>query len=153
MTGLKHVNAAGTRVYMGVLTGGVDIHETLAGLAARHHIQAATFDLLGGLHSVSLRGIDFATGQRGDALTIEGTLEVTAGHGTISLLDGQPYVHLHTVIAYRDSQHPGQVQVVAGHVSASAAFAIEVTITAYDGSPVERGLHPATGLMLWQTGG
>ena len=76
-------------------------------------------------------------------------LEIIAGHGTISLLDGSPHIHLHLTLAYRDERSPTGIQVIGGHAAKAIAFAVEFTLTAYDGAPLHRAKHGGTGLMLW----
>ena len=147
---LKQVNPQGTRVFMGTLTDGADIHAALVEVATRHNIQTATFDLLGGLHEVEFRAFDFHSQQRQTPLRLARPQEIVAGHGTITLLEGQPQVHLHLVVAYQDAAAtPHPIVVLAGHASRAIAFAIEFTLTAYDGHPVHRTHHAGTGLMLW----
>ncbi len=148
-TTLQHVNPQATRVFMGTLTGNVDLHAALREAAAAHHIQTATLDLLGGLREVEFRAFDFNSQQRKPPLVITRPLEIVAGHGTIALLDGNPHVHLHLTVAYQDPAAPQGIVVLAGHAARAVAFAVEFTLTAYDGNPVHRALHPATGLMLW----
>lgn len=145
----QHVNPAGTRVFMGTLTDGVDLLDALADVARRLDVQTGTVELLGGLTMLELRAFDFASGQRRPPLTLHGALEVVAGHGAISLLDGAPHVHLHLAVAVQDEAAAHGVSIVAGHVTAARAFAVEFTLTAHDGAPVQRSPHPATGLALW----
>jgi predicted DNA-binding protein with PD1-like motif len=148
-TTLCHVNPHGTRTYMGTLTDGAPLHETLAACALRQGIQAATFDLLGGLHTLELTAYDFTTQARLVPLTFSGALEIVAGHGTISLLDNAPHVHLHVVVAYRDAAAPTGITLVGGHAAHATAFAVEFTLHAYDGPGVRRAPHAGTGLQLW----
>jgi predicted DNA-binding protein with PD1-like motif len=146
---LKHVNPSGTRVFMGTLTEDADVHASLIEVAEKHGIQTATFELLGGLQEVEFRAFDFDSQQRKAPLHFKRALEIVSGHGTISLLDGKPHVHLHLAVAYQDSESPNGIVVLAGHAAKALAFAIEFTLTAYDGNPVHRSLDKGTGLMLW----
>lgn len=146
---LQHVNPQATRVFMGTLTGDADLHAALAEVAAAHNIQTATFDMLGGLREVEFRAFDFDSQQRKPPLNFKRALEIVAGHGTIALLDGKPHIHMHLAVAYQDPAAPHGIVVVAGHAARAVAFAVEFTLTAYDGAPVHRALHAATGLMLW----
>lgn len=149
-TTLSQVNPQGTRVFMGTLTDEADVHAALVEVAIRYHIQTATFDLLGGLHEVEFRAFDFNSQQRQAPLRLQRPQEIVVGHGTIALLEGQPQVHLHLVVAYQDAAAtPHPIIVLAGHASRAIAFAVEFTLTAYDGRPVHRAHHPGTGLMLW----
>ena len=145
----RQVNPAGTRVFMATLTDDADVHESLALLATGFDVQTATIELLGGLTRVEFTAYDFATQTRHPPLTFERPLEIVAGHGTISMLEGTHHVHLHLTVAFRDDDAPHGIAIVAGHAAQATAFAIEATITAYDGAPVERAMHKGTGLKLW----
>lgn len=146
---LQHVNPQFTRTFMGTLTDNADVHASLTEVAEKHNIQTATFELLGGLREVEFRAFDFDSQQRKAPLNFKRALEIVAGHGTISILDNKPHVHLHLAVAYQDSESPNGIVVLAGHASKAIAFAIEFTLTAYDGNPVHRAKHEGTGLMLW----
>ena len=148
-TTLKHVNPTSTRVFMGTITDEADIHASLLEVAEKHGIQTATFELLGGLREVEFRAFDFDSQQRKAPLHFKRALEIVAGHGTISLFDNKPNVHLHLAVAYQDSEFPNGIVVLAGHCAKATAFAIEFTLTAYDGNPVHRAMDKGTGLMLW----
>jgi predicted DNA-binding protein with PD1-like motif len=146
---LQHVNPQLTRVFMGTITDDADAHAALLEIAEKHNIQAATFELLGGLREVEFRAFDFDSQQRKAPLHFKRALEIVAGHGTIAMLDNKPHVHLHLAVAYQDPESPNGIVVLAGHVTKATAFAIEFTLTAYDGNPVHRSKHEGTGLMLW----
>ena len=146
---LQQVNPTRTRVYMGTITDDADIHESILAVAEKHGIQTATFELLGGLREVEFRAFDFDSQQRKAPLHFKHALEIVAGHGTIAMLDGKPHVHLHLAVAYQDSETPNGIVVLAGHCAKAIAFAIEFTLTEYEGNPVHRAKHEGTGLMLW----
>jgi predicted DNA-binding protein with PD1-like motif len=148
-TTIKQVNPSGTRVFMGTITADSDVHNALTEVAEKHNIQTATFELLGGLREVEFRAFDFDSQQRKAPLHFKRALEIVAGHGTIAMLDNKPNVHLHLAVAYQDASAPNGIVVLAGHVTKATAFAIEFTLTAYDGNPVHRSLDTGTGLMLW----
>lgn len=134
---------------MGTLTNNADVHASLIEAVEKHNIQTASFDLLGGLREVEFRAFDFDSQQRKAPLNFKRPLEIVAGHGTIAMLDNKPHVHLHLAVAYQDSESPNGIVVLAGHASKAIAFAIEFTLTAYDGNPVHRAMDKGTGLMLW----
>lgn len=146
---MKLVNATNTHVYMGTLTGGVEIVAALRETAVSHQIQTATIDLLGGLTEVELTAYDFVAQQRLAPVVVKRPLEIISGHGTISLLDGQPHVHLHLALAVREETAAHGINVIGGHCARALAFAVEFTLTAYDGTPMRRALHEETGLLLW----
>ena len=146
---MRQVNPTGTRVFMGTITDGVNVHEALAEVVVQHNIQTATFEMLGGLHEVELTAYDFVHQVRLEPIVLQRPLEIIAGHGTISLLEGQPHFHMHLAVSFRDEVAPYGIAVVGGHAARATAFAIEFTLTAYDGDPVHRAVHPSTGLKLW----
>jgi predicted DNA-binding protein with PD1-like motif len=148
-TTIKHVNPSNTRVFMGTITEDSDVHIALAEVAEKHEVQTATLELLGGLREVEFRAFDFDSQQRKPPLHFKRALEIVAGHGTISMLDNKPHIHLHLAVAYQDPEAPNGIVVLAGHCAKAIAFAVEFTLTAYDGNPVHRSKHEGTGLMLW----
>lgn len=146
---IQHVNPLATRVYMGTLTEGETLHQAFADIATNLAFTAATFELLGGLTEVEFTAYDFVAKERMPAITHTGAMEIVAAHGTISLLDHQPHVHTHLTVAYRDPAAPNGIAILAGHAARAVVFAVEFTLTAYDGAPVHRALDTATGLNLW----
>lgn len=145
----RHVNTQMSRVFMGTITGRAHLHDALAAFAQDHDIYTATFELLGGLHEVELTAYDFETQERLRPLTFSRPMEIIAGHGTISQLDGAPHVHTHLTLSFRDENAPHGIAVIGGHAARALAFAVEFTLTAYDGRVIQRKRHPETGLKLW----
>lgn len=144
---IQQVNPAGSRVYMGVLTGGVLLHDALASAAREVGARTASFDLLGGLTEADLTAYDFTTQARLPAVTLRGALEICAGHGTISLMpDGALHVHTHLMLGWRADE---VLHTAGGHCARAVVYAVEFTLCVYDGAPMRRTLHPPTGLMLW----
>jgi uncharacterized protein len=148
---MKLVNSQNTRVYMGTLTGGVEIMAALRKMSVSHQIQTATINLLGGLTEVELSAYDFVAQRRLEPVVVKRPLEIIAGQGTISLLDEQPHVHLHLALAWREETAVQGISVIGGHCARALAFAVEFTLTAYDGAPMRRVWHEDTGLLLWET--
>lgn len=149
-TSLAQVNTQATRVFMGTITDEEYIHEALAKIAKKENIRAATFELLGGITSAELSEYNFQIRERNPSLFYFRPLEIIAGHGTISMLDDEPHIHLHLTLSYQDDDGTDSgVVVIGGHVVKAKAFAVEFTLTAYDGVPVHRAMHEGTGLKLW----
>ena len=146
---IRQVNPAGMRVFFGTITSGESIHQAMVTVATTHNITTATFKLLGGLQSIEFTAYDFVKQTRHEPMVIETAMEIVGGHGTISLLEGAIHTHMHLVVSYRDEQSPTGVHIVGGHVAKANAFAVEFSLMAYDGVPVERGFNPETGLQLW----
>lgn len=143
---VRQLSLTETRVFMGTLTDGMSIHAGLKEVALTNNIHTATFDMLGGLHAIELTAYDFERQERLAPVLLRRPMEIIAGHGTISQLHGEPHIHLHLAVSYREGE---KIHVVGGHVAKAEAFAVEFTLTAHGGTPVKRGLHEKTGLMLW----
>ena len=148
-THIRQVNPQGNRVFMATITDGDLLHEALVDFAKQHNIQTATFEMLGGLHEVEFTAYDFVKQERQPPLTHRGAMEIIAGHGTISQLDGEPHIHIHLALSFRNETATHGIDVIGGHAARAVAFAVEVTLTAYDGAPVHRQLDHSTGLNLW----
>lgn len=149
MIHIKHVNPQGGRVYMGTLTDGAALHDSLQQTAEALNIQTATFELLGGLHEVQFTAYNFETQTRMAPITIKRPMEIVSGHGTISQLEDGLHIHTHLTISFRDTSAAYGMTILGGHAAYARCFAVEFTLTSYDGDPVERGMHESTGLKLW----
>lgn len=150
---IRQVNPQGTRVYMGTLTGGVDLHSSLSDVMQRLQGASATFELLGGLSEAEFTAYDFTRQTRQPARVVSGAFEIVAGHGTISWLDDLPHVHTHLLLTARDETAPQGVFVIGGHCARATVYAVEFTLTVYDGERVTRQNDAATGLKLWSLHG
>ncbi len=146
---LAYINTQSTRVFMGTLTNGQNIHEAFAQIADSKNIQAATFEMLGGLTEVEFTEFDFINKIRKEPLVFVRPLEILSGHGTISRLNGEAHVHSHLTLSFRDEYAPNGISVIGGHAARAIAFAVEFTLTVYDGVPVNRQMHEGAGLQLW----
>ena len=146
---LAHINSQSTRVFMGTLTSGEAIHVAFAKIANAEKIHAGTFEMLGGLTEVKFTEYDFINKTRKPPLVFARPLEILSGHGTISRLNGEPHVHMHLMLSFRDESAPNGISIIGGHAARAIAFAVEFTLTVYDGVPVNRAMHEGTGLQLW----
>lgn len=149
MISLSQVNTHSTRVFMGTFTNGEAIHDAFAKIANAQNIHAATFEMLGGLTEVEFTEYDFINKIRKPPLVFARPLEILSGHGTISRLKNEPHIHTHLILSFRDESAPNGITFIGGHAARAIAFAVEFTLTAYDGVPVNRSLHEGTGLQLW----
>ena len=120
-----------------------DLYESVSGYATDLGIEAAWVNFLGAVRSASLRYYDQAAKTYGDYVLDE-PLEVVAGVGNVSLLDGEPFLHIHAALSTEDGSGYG------GHVNVGTiVFAIEVAIQELDGDPLVRRADDCTGLNLW----
>lgn len=146
---LAHVNTKATRIFMGTFTNGEVFHEAFAKIAESQNIHAATFEMLGGLMEVEFTEYDFINKIRKPPLVFARPLEILSGHGTISRLNDEPHIHTHLTLSFRDESAPNGIAIIGGHAARAIAFAVEFTLTVYDGLPVNRAMHEGTGLQLW----
>jgi len=149
MITLSQINTQSTRVFMGTLTNGEAIHDAFAKITRAQNIRAATFEMLGGLTEVEFTEYDFINKIRKPPVIFTRPLEILSGHGTISKLNDEPHVHTHLTLSFRDESAPNGISIIGGHAARAIAFAVEFTLTVYDGVPVNRAMHEGTGLQLW----
>jgi len=120
-----------------------DLYDTVTEYVRDHRIEAAAVSFLGAVRRASLRYYDQQAKQYVD-FTIDEPLEVVSGVGNVSLLDGEPFLHIHA--AFSDERGGGH----GGHVnSGTVVFALEVTIASLEGKAPERRPDDCTGLTLW----
>lgn len=120
-----------------------DLYDAITGYVREHRIEAAWVTFLGAVKRASLRYYDQENKQYVD-FSIDEPLEVLAGVGNVSLLDGEPFLHIHAAFADDDGIGRG------GHInSGTVVFALEVSIQVLDGEPPERFPDDCTGLTLW----
>jgi predicted DNA-binding protein with PD1-like motif len=146
---LARINTQSTRVFMGTFTNGEAIHDAFAKITNAQHIRVATFEILGGLTEVEFTEYDFINKTRKPPLVFARPLEILSGHGTISRSSDAPHVHTHLTLSFRDESAPNGISIIGGHAARAIAFAVEFTLAAYDGVPVNRSMHEGTGLQLW----
>ena len=131
------------RVHLLRLATGGDVYDDITDYIGSLRIEAATVSLLGAVQRASLRYYDQDEKAYRD-FVIDEHLEVAAGVGNVSLLDGEPFLHVH--VALSDAAGRGY----GGHLnSGTTVFAIEVAISELDGVPPVRLPDDCTGLSLW----
>lgn len=131
------------RRFIGRLPNGEDLIATIQAFCDDHSIQMATFSVIGAVSSVTLGTYD----QRQHVyvtFTETSSLEIITCTGSVSLMDGSPFVHSHIVLGNKDGN------VMGGHLfSETILFAGEIDLQELSGKPLERGYDDTTGLMLW----
>jgi hypothetical protein len=77
-------------------------------------------------------------------LELEKRLEVAGMWGNVSLLNGEPIVHVHIVLADETGRCYG------GHLAdGTMVFNLEILLTTLSGPPVVRKMDPEIGLTIW----
>ena len=134
------------RVLMGRLPPGTDLLEGIVALCVRERVQCAHLSLLGALTHSALGWYE-PEGRCYHRFEVDGIAEILHGSGNISLLDGQPFPHVHLTLSQ------GEQRTFGGHLMpGSLIFVAEVQLLCYVGPPLQRELDPVTGLKLWPVG-
>lgn len=127
------------------LERGEEVFATLMSFCDREGIQAATFSALGAVKDAKLGYYDLATKQYGSK-EYKDDHEVASMTGNVALVDGKPFLHIHTVLS---GAAPGtENQCIGGHLfAATVAVTLEVHLTVYE-EPLTRTLDERIGLKL-----
>ena len=132
------------RRFVGRLPHGKDLITSIEDFCKASSIQMATFSVIGAVSSATLGAYDqkqqvYAT------FTQEETLEIVTCTGNISLMDENPVVHAHIVLANLEGK------TIAGHLfSETILYAGEIDLQELTGKPLKRAYDDTTGLMLWE---
>ncbi len=130
-------------VHLVRLDCGEDLYDGITEFVRERGILAAAVNCLGALTRASLRYYHQEERRYVD-FDLERHLEVVAGVGNVSMLDGDPFLHLHVALADADGKAYG------GHVNVGCeVFALEATIWELAGDPPVREPDDCTGLTLW----
>ncbi len=127
------------------LTHGADLLAELEAACAEAGAKAAAVELIGAVSALTL-GYYHQDRKEYETQRFEGAWEIASAVGNVSVVDGDPFVHVHVVASGADGR------CVGGHlVEGSTVFAAEAAITALEGhAPPERELDGQTGLKLWR---
>jgi predicted DNA-binding protein with PD1-like motif len=119
-----------------------DLVQSITELARSKGIEVGSFTALGALKSARLGCYD----QRGHEyreIKIDSPHEMASCVGNISLKDGEPFAHIHVVLAHE----AGNTK--PGHLLEGIVFAAEVHLRQLEGPKLERKYDEVTGLSLW----
>jgi len=139
------------RIREGVVTGRLEkgdvLPDALLDVCREHGVRAGWLFAIGAVSSISIT----AYAQKGqrylENVEASGDIEVLSLAGNVSLLDGEPFLHLHVVAA---KEEDGQMQPIAGHLVRAEVFALEFLILPVSGVALERSYDELTGLKLWR---
>ena len=127
------------------LDHGAEIIGQITDLARERKIKAAAISAIGALSRADLGFYDQA-GQEYRVRAVEGPVEIASCTGNISLLEGEPFVHAHAVLA--DSS----CYILAGHLVRGTIFAAELYLNELAQADLNRAHDSQTGLKLWAGG-
>ena len=130
--------------YVMRLDPGEEIVEQLTVLAERENVRLGCVSALGAANDVTI-GI-FSTGEKQyHSRRYQGDFEISALVGSVTRMEGKPYLHLHITIG-----NPVTGEVHAGHLtSCTISATLELFLQVWDGQ-VGRKFSDQVGLNLFQ---
>jgi len=119
-----------------------DLVQSITELARSKGIEAGSFTAIGALKRAKLGYYDQKNHEYRE-IKIDSPHELASCTGNISLKDGEPFAHVHVVLA----DEAGNTK--AGHLLKGIVFAAEVHLRQLKGPKLERKYDEVTGLSLW----
>jgi uncharacterized protein len=141
---MKYVRVAGDRgerVFAVVFDRGDDLLAELQRFISGERIANGRLTGIGGFSSATLGYFD-REGKEYEPIPIEEQVEVLSLLGTIALMDGKPFTHMHATVGHRGGSVSG------GHVRAATVWpTLEMFVDEYNGE-LHRKLVPEVGAAL-----
>ena len=129
--------------YMVRMDRGEEIMEQLMAFCVREHIMLARVEAIGAADQAELGVYDLA-GQTYHTEALHGFMEITNLSGSVTAMNGKPYIHLHATLA--DQHHA----VHGGHVlNMRVGATCEMFVRVMEGS-VCRKKEDTLGINLWE---
>ncbi|MFH1729298.1 MAG: DUF296 domain-containing protein [Pseudomonadota bacterium] len=140
--------ANNTRIFIGRLGFAKDVIEEFIRLSKENDIQAAWLQGIGALTMASVTEYDPFAAAYKEPIVFNKTIEIISLKGNISILDGEPFVHIHLHGSYFGDDN--KIELVSGHLVKSEIFATEFKIEVFDDVELTRSFDSETGLNLWK---
>lgn len=132
----------GSRIFIRLELGD-EVHSSLTEVATREAVSGGWFSGIGKASDVEL-GYYNLERKDYDRTPVAGDVEVASVTGSLGLVDGKPFVHLHAVVSDPTGVTRG------GHLFRAVTSAtLEFVLLVADG-PIERTSDEETGLNLWR---
>jgi len=125
------------------LKSDADLVQSITELARSRRIEAGSFTAIGALKRARLAYYDQKNHEYRE-IKVDSPHELASCTGNISLKDGDPFVHVHVVLA----DETGNTR--AGHLLEATVFAAEVHLHQLTGPKLERKHDEVTSLSLWE---
>lgn len=119
-----------------------DVVQSITELAKNKGIEAGIITAIGALKRAKLGYYDQRSHEYRE-MKIDSPHEMASCMGNVSLKDGEPFTHVHVVLADEN----GNTR--AGHLLEGIVFAAEVQLCQLEGPKLERKYDEVTGLSLW----
>lgn len=134
----------GGRILMGRLGHRGDLLAELTAVCQKENICLGRISAIGAVSQARLGFYDQITRQY-LTLTIDHAMEIASLLGNVSLKDGEPFAHVHVVLADAEGRS------YSGHLQpATLVFACEFIIEELHGTELLREPDTDTGLSLWK---
>ena len=138
---MQFKNCDGT--YFVSLDPGEEILSSLQEFCCQTGLKLATIQAIGAINEVTV-GVFHPAEKRYESKNYSGDFEITSLLGTVTEVDGKPYLHLH--INFADQSN----QVLGGHLNkAVVSAACEIVVEPKNGA-VDRYHSATVGLNLWK---
>ena len=132
----------GSRIFIRLELGD-EIHSSLAEVASREAASGGWFSGIGAASEVEL-GYYSLERKDYDRTLVAGDVEIASASGSLGLVDGKPFVHLHAVVSDRTGVTRG------GHLFRAVTGATLEFVLLIAERPIERTRDEETGLNLWR---
>jgi predicted DNA-binding protein with PD1-like motif len=132
----------GSRIFIRLELGD-QVHSSLAEIAGREGVSGGWFSGIGAASDVEL-GYYHLDQKDYDRTRIAGDVEIASASGSLGVVDGKPFVHLHAVVSDRECVPRG------GHLFHAVSAATLEFVLLVAQAPIERTEDEETGLKLWR---
>lgn len=124
---------------------GAELLSFLKEFARKNEIKKAAVFAIGSFEDATLAYYDLET-RRYEPIEVKERTELVSLSGNISLMDGEPFPHVHAVLSRRDGS------TVGGHLMRASVFMVELYVTEVPGPLLERKPWEH-GLKVWELEG
>jgi uncharacterized protein len=132
----------GDRIFIR-LDMGDEVHPSLIAIAERERVFGGWLSGIGAASGVELGHYSIERKDY-DRLQVEGDVEIASASGTLGLVDGKPFVHLHAVVSDRTCATQ------SGHLFRAVTGATLEFVLLVSEAAIDRTRDEATGLNLWR---
>ncbi len=124
------------------LNPGLDLVQSLTEIARDTGIETASLAAIGALKQAKLGYYD-QNKNRYREIKVDSPTEIASCTGNISIRSGEPFAHIHVVLADANGNTK------AGHLLEGIVFVAEVHLRKLEGPRLERKYDATSGLWLW----
>lgn len=121
---------------------GVEFLGFLKEFAKKNEVKKAVVMAIGSFDEATLAFYDLET-RKYEPIEVKERTELVSLSGNISLMDGEPFPHIHAVLSRRDGS------TVGGHLMRATVFMVELYVTEVPGPLLERKPWEH-GLKVWE---